>query len=289
MPFLTDGHPLAVKWFDSLKEQVDRRPQVADPTRLSNFLNNFRSDLTWTENQIKSQVQTINQIWPSHIEWNPDIEITNDVVHYLHRFFENYCRRIEFGDLKGKPLNEDLHTAFLNLNIAIHRYEALPRTIPTDPLKPLNQDVVITFKRMNLTPLSPSDYKYFTVEEIFGAVYINYCHSGRHLWEALVSADSMALETNLRPQTHYAPGFRIWFGKSTSPEETERRKQAFKRWLKENEKWVRKNNVDPDSLKAKSPGFGRVGFIDPDFAKHYSQTEIIRRIGKLGFVKAVIL
>lgn len=290
IPFVAYENSLADKWYLSLKEQLLINPEVINPNRLTNFFNNYRTDLDWIKKQLRIQVDRINSIWPQHIDLDPSAPIDSQAVHYLHRFFENFIRDLESGNLRVRPLNSDIKQAFQDLNILIHRFEALPPNVKIDdPFAPVNQDVVATFWKMKLRELAPEDYESFTVAENFGEVYLDYCHSGRHLWEALVSKDAMALETNLRPQTHYGPGIRIWFGATCSPELLRKRYIDFEKWMEENSRWIERNGIDPLDPMTRNPGFGRLGKLCDDFLKRHSDRFIIQEIGRLGYLKEVQL
>lgn len=270
-----------------MEQQLSQNSTLAENDRLSNFQNNFRTDPVWIKGQIQAQVSIINKYWPGHIDFNSEAPLNHTLIHSLHRNFENYCRRIEFGDLKNTGAPDELNRAFIDLNIALHRFEALPKEPTSDPFAPFNQDVVITFKDMIRRPLADSDFANFTLEQTFGGVYLNYCHSGRHLWEAFVSNDSMALETNLRPQSHYTAGVRIWFGCTVPPEALRQRYQDFYAWMKMNRKWIEKNKIDYNSRQAQRPGFAHLARISTRFLEQHPEKSIIENIGRLGFVKEV--
>lgn len=122
-----------------------------------------------------------------------------DTLNYLHHIFE-----VEHGLLNEKKLEPQLQGYLSALNILVHRCETIQRGA-----RP--RHVVTYFGLPKDQTLDAEDYQYFTPDNQFGTVYLNYAEIGKTLQDLMLDNDQYISSDAFRPFNHYSADFFVPF------------------------------------------------------------------------------
>jgi hypothetical protein len=199
--------PIAVKWFDSLKEQEQINSAIAEKDRLYNFpTSESENTLVTNLNICINLINSSKTIIPLKAEKN----MTQDHLNLLHLYFEKLRGGILSESDYWKNASNDQRKVLERYNVLIHKTENFYRNKNS---KTLNPRIVCTFNTKKRKLLENEDYQHFTLTRAFGEVYINYCEVGKPLYDVFKDNDELVGLDNIRPLKYYSPDFTISFHK----------------------------------------------------------------------------
>jgi len=186
----------AVKWYQSLVEQLTRNNQIYERDRIRDFPNDNSSKNSLIQ-EMNTRIDTINQ-WKPCIPYKLDTGVNQEILNNLHKYYE---------DIKGGCLNvpSNVKQALEEYNILIHGTEHMLNTTTSFPR------IVITFQDTVRQALEPSDYDNFELDVKFGQVYVNYCELGKQLWDVFKDRDKQLDGDHIRPLKWYSPDMHMFF------------------------------------------------------------------------------
>ncbi len=149
----------------------------------------------------------------------------------LHVYFEEMR-----GDYDAPPdffrrAPDTVKNAIINLNLLIHRWESF---IYNETHQTLNSRVHCTFNRRPRHSLHDQDYEHFTMTRTFGTVYVNYCETGKPLYDVFKDGDIVIGEHNIKPLRYYSSDFMIAFHNGITVADAERFRITFDAWFDRN-------------------------------------------------------
>jgi hypothetical protein len=202
LPFKLYNTDIAVKWFNCLKQIIDKNPKLKENDRLYQFPND-----NWTVSTI---IDKLNEKIDIINSWEQCIPMrasgNQETLNSLHKFFENLRGGVlaTADFFVNAPAN--IQTAVSDFNVLIHRLEDLQKSAASS--KPR---IVVTFEEFQRFPLDDADYNQFTLDIKFGEVYINYCEVGKPLWDVYRDRDEIVGDNNIRPLRYYSAEMQIAF------------------------------------------------------------------------------
>lgn len=197
----------AQTWTKHLKFFVDAGQPWDDTKRFYNFPN---TEFTKEKviQRLRQLVNTIKAYAPNIINYSVGDSLTQDDLNYLHHIFEVYHGLYDqqnTNDFFCKAPKE-VQDALGDLNIWIHRYETLggfPRFVATWKYKPYRDKFI------------DSEFKYFTLDEEWGDLRLNYCEIGKTLYDLWNDNDKHIFPDAFKPQHHYCFDFTVRFSEYT--------------------------------------------------------------------------
>lgn len=211
--------------------------QLDDPERMYGFTES-KYTVEYCIDTINGFVDTINAYQPvceRHIDYN----YTQDDLNYLHNIFERYhgLYDAQQGNDFYKNAPKDVQYALGQLNIYIHRLESIGSYAR----------FVCTFSSDGRPriPFAPSDYKHFTVQEVWGGLYINYCEIGKTLVDMYRDDDKHIGNEAFIPQRYFKSDFNVKFTHHTSEEYAELEQNVIQYYEKHLDKFVALGHFDP--------------------------------------------
>lgn len=200
--------PIAVKWFELLKEQIiEKDCKVKEPDRLYNFPNNL-----WTEEKIITELNKSIDVINEHetvIFHKAYIGMPQEQLNILHHYFEKLRGAVSNPADFYKRSNKTQRLALDRFNVIIHRAENFYANCNYS--KFYFPRIVVTFDKRKKMMLDDDDYVHFTLIRKFGEVYINYCEVGKPLYDVYKDDDDIVGEDNIRPLKWYSPDFTAYF------------------------------------------------------------------------------
>jgi len=205
-------------------ERMERRHQwpLDDPKRFYNFGTPEQSR-AHAESMIRHCIDIINQYQPIIERGFTSVE-DQDMLNYLHNIFEKYHGMLdqqqgEFWD----GASQEVRQALAQLNIAVHRCEAVRGTNPR---------FVCTWWGMPKTQHLPLDLQktHGKVGAEFGSVYLNYCEIGKTLRDLAYDDDHYVSDEMFKPFDYYSADFSVTFwddGADTIQQESSRLDRYF--------------------------------------------------------------
>ena len=228
---------IASKWLSELQKTLDLGTQLDDSERLYGF-NGSKYTVEYCIDTINEFVDTINRYQPvceRHVNYN----YTQDDLNYLHNIFERYHGLYDAQDSNEFYTNapKDVQYALGQLNIYIHRLESIDSYAR----------FVCTFSSDGRPriPFAPADYKHFTIQEVWGGLYINYCEIGKTLVDMYRDNDEHIGNEAFIPQQYFKSDFNVKFTHHTPKEYAELNQNVIAYYEKNLEKFVALGHFDP--------------------------------------------
>lgn len=199
-------NPVTEKWVKKLEQSIDKIP-IDDPTRFEGF-NEIEVERANAIRDLNRCIDTINNYSPGFITRRITDTIDQDTLNYLHHIFEVYHGVLE--NIHEFFLNApvEVQNALRNLNIQVHRCEALV----DDKRRLALPTHMITYYGMDKNDtLEMSDYDYFTDYFEVGTVYLLYVEIGKTLQDLAIDEDNYISDFAYRPFRHYSSDFIVRF------------------------------------------------------------------------------
>jgi len=195
--------PIAAKWFDELMQFIKHDQPFDDRERFYNFpYSKFTEE--YVVNHLNTLIDTINNYSPNLVTQHASLNMSQDMMNYLHHIFEVYHglydaqqTNVFFADAPRQ-----VQKALANLNIWIHRYETLndiPRFVGTWYTSPGRK------------LLSEGDFEHFSLVENWGDLMVNYCEVGKNLFDLFHDNDSYIDPVAFKPLHYYSLDFTVRF------------------------------------------------------------------------------
>ncbi|MEY4332188.1 MAG: hypothetical protein RLZZ196_926 [Bacteroidota bacterium] len=222
---------LGKAWESLLKEAIDSNDCWLVETDRLYHLNN-----EWTKENIIIKMQecidTVN-MYEDLIDTSIDGDINQDLMNYLHTFFEKLRGKDEDPPKWYLDAPRQVKDAVSEFNVLIHRYEAYDS---------MNNHAKITvgYKHRPTREMTLEEKKCFNLDLQPGEVYLKYCHKGKDLLDVFKDQDEHIGDENILPQHKISSDFNINFSWTMQ----EKRKQEFYRWLEENKSFLKSINID---------------------------------------------
>lgn len=205
---------IATRW----AAEVSKNYPIYEAERFKGFAG---KDTSYYLTSIQHQIDIVNLYAPNTI--NSNVDIDQNTLNYLHKFFENLRGEVNTGTNFYNSAPDGVKEAIDRFNILIHEFEHLLR----DSLYP---ELVVTYKDRLRYDLHQDDYELFTFKWEFGCVYINYCEVGKPLLDVFKDRDDQIGAANVRPLKYYSADFTIKFGESTPDDLYQQRLAQFNSW-----------------------------------------------------------
>lgn len=221
-------------WADLLKEAIDLGLKCCEPERI------YSLNDKWANANIVATMQKYIDIIPDDIVFNG--VLNQESMNYLHKFFEDYMRL----DKRKEVFNsypEDIKYAIREMNILIHRWEALRYT----PKK-----INYSFDDRPTRKMTLSERNEFSWDAEAGDVILKYCHHGKKIEDIYKDNENEwrhVGDKNIISQFNMSSDFKVYLNQPGFNKE----KDKFKMWLKDN-----------TQFDIKDTGQGRVGKVIGD-------------------------
>lgn len=204
LDFQIANHQLAQRW---LRRMALRHDYVLDdPSRFYGF-DSFDVEKHRAITLIENCINTINGY--QHIIQRP-FELSQDCLNYLHHVFERYHGLLNKQDHEfWNTAPDTVRKALAELNIAVHRCEALQR----DP----EPRLVCTWFGLPKTEtvLDNDLQQHGTTNPQWGSVCLNYCEIGKTLEDLTRDLDNYISEEAFLPFNHFSADFVVYFYEET--------------------------------------------------------------------------
>jgi hypothetical protein len=238
---------LGKAWSSLLKEAIDSKNCWLVETDRIYHLNDI-----WTKEKIISRMQdcvdTVNT-YDNIIHASFDGEINQDLMNYLHTFFEKLRGKDENPPLWYINAPRKVKDAVSEFNVLIHRYEAYD-SMGQHP------KITIGYKHRPTREMTLEEKKCFNLDLQPGEVYLKYCHKGKDLLDVFKDQDEHIGDENILPQHKISSDFNINFSWSME----DKRKDKFYKWLDETKDFLKSINIDIDDPSV-TIGRGAVGKV----------------------------
>ena len=234
-------------WSSLLKEAIESKNCWLVETDRIYHLND-----SWSKENILSRMQKcvdIVNIYDNIIDADLNGEVNQDMMNYLHTFFEKLRGKDEDPPKWYLDAPRQVKDAVSEFNVLIHRYEAYDS---------MNNHAKITvgYKHRPTREMTLEEKKCFNLDLQPGEVYLKYCHKGKDLLDVFKDQDEHIGDENILPQHKISSDFNINF----SWKMQEKRKEEFYRWLEENKSFLKSINIDIDDPSV-TIGRGVVGKV----------------------------
>ena len=227
--FTVRSSPIAKKWSDCILS-ANAHSSLRERKRWYNFPGHKNSDGNFIVEQINRCVERINKVFPELIPVRLDVDQAQESVNRIHTFFAD-------THLDKSKVNSETFDAWNDLNNWLHAYEAFIRNHQPELATGLPaSEIFVTWSENFKAPLEPEDYQHFTVAKKFGTCYVNYCQTGRHLFDIFLAQDEAAADEHIRPLRLVSADTYIWLGPTSDPARLAHRQEAIRVWFKKNEK-----------------------------------------------------
>lgn len=189
---------IARKWVERVCLAQQLGYPIDDPKRFYGF-GSVEQQASLAVSQMNTLVDTLQNRFGLLIERRLQSVDDQDTLNYLHHIFE-----VEHGLLDEKKLESQLQSHLSALNILVHRCETIQRGA-----RPSH--IVTYFGLPKDKVLDPEDYQYFTPDNQFGTVYLNYAEIGKTLEDLMLDNDQYISSDAFRPFNHYSADFFVPF------------------------------------------------------------------------------
>ena len=238
---------LGSAWSSLLKEAIESKNCWLVETDRIYHLND-----SWSKENILSRMQRcvdIVNIYDNIIDADLNGEVNQDMMNYLHTFFEKLRGKDEDPPKWYLDAPRQVKDAVSEFNVLIHRYEAYDS---------MNNHAKITvgYKHRPTREMTLEEKKCFNLDLQPGEVYLKYCHKGKDLLDVFKDQDEHIGDENILPQHKISSDFNINFSWMMQ----ERRKQEFYRWLEENKSFLKSININIEDPSV-TIGRGAVGKV----------------------------
>ena len=254
---------IAERW----AEEIAKNYPLNETERFKNFPNNGK-DTEFFIKKLQDRVDIVNNYKPNTISHK--VAVDQEILNYLHRFFENLRGHIEQGTEFFNSAPSHVQNAIEEFNVYIHELESHYNNKD-------NPEIICTYKNRPRIELLEEDYNQFKVKSEFGTVYINYCEVGKTLIDVFKDQDQHISRSNIRPLNHYSADFIVRFYK-------EKPDEFYEQGLKKFYEWYNKQNFN---FKHLSLGYIPVAKLNLQESKLEGQTvdEIINLVSRFSNIQ----
>lgn len=225
-------------------------------------------------------VSQLNQAFPELIPVRHPGEEVQEWVNRTHVHFADTAKN-------KKYVNSRTVNLWNELNNQLHALESCIRSQKTEKSVGIPEaNIVLTWKDPFQQALEPDDYNHFTVAKKFGTLYVNYCQTGRHLYEMFLADDEVAADEQILPLRLVSADTYLWFGSTTGPNSLKNRQKAVRDWFMKNQERLNRLGFhwgDPTL----AIGWLPVAEIQGDFSGLSSQLKLIGELKSMQEVRAL--
>lgn len=199
-------HEVADLWVQTVQD-AQKQYSIDDPARFYGF-NDRAAEINTAITKLNDCIDTINDHKFLIERKLADIN-DQDTLNYLHHIFEVYHGLLEMPH--KYYLQSPLHVrkALSNLNIFVHRCEAVQRNLTT-------RHVVTYFGLPKTRFLKEEHYELFTNEHKFGTIFLNYVEIGKTLGNLADDQDDYISPEAFKPFKRYSADFVVRY-RATDP------------------------------------------------------------------------
>ncbi|HMV32719.1 MAG TPA: hypothetical protein PKA50_11410 [Gemmatimonadales bacterium] len=208
--------PVARRYLEAVRECAEAGWPVKEHDRFHNFPNDHR-DRAWISAELNRQIDLVNGWAPGTIPHRASRDMDQAHLNLLHTFFERYRGRIDDPPEFFRSASPAVQRALEDFNLLIHRYEDLVRNEGQIQRgrRPVARAVLTFSDPRPRYLLRDEDYRHFSRRRVFGTLNINYCETGKPIWDAFMDADAIVGDDNIRPLRHYSADCLLQFGPTT--------------------------------------------------------------------------
>lgn len=204
--FKLNTFPIVDKWVNKVIESQEKY-KIDDTKRFYAFGNNEVNEAIERINKVCDIINTHGPI----IERQVTYPIDQDTLNYLHHIFEVYHGLL---DKQDHPFyvtaSDEVKLALRNLNIEVHRCEALVDTrITGKHIFP--RHIITWFDLAKNEQLDIADYDYIDGNVEFGTIYLNYVEIGKSLEHLATDFDDHISAEAFKPFRYYSSDFIVKF------------------------------------------------------------------------------
>ena len=213
---------IARKWSNEVRKNFS----IYENDRFINWPSSKKDKLYYV-NELNKQMQIVNEYAPGLIPvWLSVEQANQNSFNILHKFFEDTRGSV----ISGTPFYNNAPTivqeAINRFNVMIHEFESLLFNEADSNEHPQSR-LIVTFNNRSRHSLIDEDYDHFTINWIFGEVYINYCDVGKTIIDVLKDNDNIVGNDNIRPLRYYSADFQIKFAPTLGNLEHNKRKHMI--------------------------------------------------------------
>ena len=276
LQFKLNNFPIVEKWVNKIIESQEKY-KIDDPKRFYAFDNNEVIEAIERINKVCDIINTHGLIVERRII-NP---IDQDTLNYLHHIFEVYHGLLDRQDhpfYVSAP--DDVKLALRNLNIEVHRCEALVDTrITGKHIFP--RHIITWFDLPKNEQLDITDYDYINEKVEFGSIYLNYVEIGKSLEHLATDFDDHIGAEAFKPFRYYSSDFVVKFYDLTD-EFLKERKELMVTFFNDHLDFFKEHNLPFDHPYNKTGSIPVAKLIQPDF-------DVLTEISKRQMVTKVTL
>lgn len=206
LPYLVHGTDLAQLWADRVRQATDGG--LLERDRFYNF-DPPETRLAEAVSRVRDLVSTLQTLHPE-IPFGPlDFADPQAEVNRLHHHFAH-------GRLVETYITPATANLWEDFNVALHRVESVLQGLRAEAEGRLPRSrIVVTWKNPQTVDLPPALLKDFRLSWAFGACYMNYCQTGRQIFEMFSAGDDGVDDAHIQPASRLGANVMAWFGEST--------------------------------------------------------------------------
>lgn len=276
VPIIPNKNSLGTKWFYEVVRSVAKFGGVMRPNE-DDRVYNLSDPLTEEEYVSKfiELTETINKYQKKFPPVKPPL--TQKLMNELHHEFELFTflrddKVIEvYSPEQLRLYSQEWCDAFIQLNLLIHRWEwrnSIPR-------------IVANVERNRRVELKESDYKYWTNAWEPWDVALNYCITGKKIYDVFQDDDDIVWDENIRPQNLFAAAFVVYLWPWPYKVDPWVENKFYDWWKKHEENlkalgyqwWEEKNRI----------GWGIVWKLKNDYKEEYERCYGCTKILKVSY------
>lgn len=274
LDFEIHNTPLANLWLERMRLR-DLYP-MDHPDRFYGF-NSQEQEIDRAEKMIQQCISTINSYRPIIKRELANIH-DQDGLNYLHSIFEQYHGLLnQQKTLWWLRAPTQVKTALSELNLAVHRCEAVSRSI-----KPR---LVCTWYKLPVGNNILSEdimQQYGEINPPFGSVCLNYVEIGKTMFELMLDRDVYISDHAFQPFSHYNADFIVKFAE-LSPDELDSIMQNMQQYYQEHcDFFAERGYQQFDHVKLLPLQFPVAKIIETvprkQLIKHIQQRQLVTRV-----------
>jgi hypothetical protein len=216
-------YSIAQKW----AIEVSKNFSINENDRFINWPNS-KKDKHYYVKELNRQMQIVEDYSPNSVPFFLTIDTVNQhSFNVLHKFFEDTRGPVIEGTPFFNNAPKEVQNAIARFNIMIHEFESLIHNQLNIDGHPESR-LIVTFNDRVRYELVDEDYDYFTINWIFGNIYINYCEVGKTIIDVIKDNDNIVGVDNIRPLRYYSADYQVRFVKTIGDVEHAKRVQIVK-------------------------------------------------------------
>ena len=187
LDIIHNGTDLGHKWFNQVQLTKANGFKFRETNRIYNL-----NDI-WPTEQIIGEIlkcaEIVNNYKPFINFKTNGNDLTQDQLNYLHHHFEQLIGFDNAGSEYYNNAPEYVRLAIREFNINIHRMECKS-----------SKRIIATFTDYQRTKFTEEEFAQFNFNVVPGDVYLNYCHTGKPLFDFFRDEDTHIDVGNILPQ-----------------------------------------------------------------------------------------